>query len=202
RTKRHKLIDILAIAICASICGADGWDQFELFGKAKYAWFKSFLELPHGIPSHDTFRRVFARIDPDQFRLCFLDWVQSVYQLTRAQAGAIDGNQSRRSHDLPAGKSAINMVSAWASENQLVLGQIKVDDKSNEITAIPELLNMLEVAGCIITIDAIGCQKGIAAQIVEKEADYVLSVKANQGNLYDDLIRYFDWAIKDKYNQT
>jgi predicted transposase YbfD/YdcC len=202
RTKRHNLIDILAISICATICGADGWEEFELFGQAKLDWFKSFLELPNGIPSDDTFRRVIGRINPSQFRQCFLDWVRSVYELTQGQIVAIDGKQSRRSFDRAAGKTAINMVSAWASENQMVLGQVKVDSKSNEITAIPELLELLEVAGCIVTIDAMGCQTEIATKIVGKEADYVLAVKANQGNLYEDIVQYFDWALADKFNQT
>jgi predicted transposase YbfD/YdcC len=202
RTKRHKLIDILAISICAIICGAEGWEEFELFGNAKLDWFKSFLELPNGIPSDDTFRRVFARIDPRQFQQCFLEWVRSVYQLTQGQVVAIDGKLSRRSFDRPTRKAAINMVSAWASENQMVLGQVKVDAKSNEITAIPELLEMLELAGCIVTIDAIGCQTDIAEKIVSKEADYVLSVKGNQLTLYEDLVQYFDWALGDKFNQT
>lgn len=202
RTKRHKLIDILVIAICATICGADGWEEFELFGQAKQEWFKSFLELPNGIPSDDTFRRVFGRIDPRQFQHCFLEWVRAVAELTHGQVVAIDGKQSRRSYDRAAGKTAINMVSAWASENRMVLGQVKVDTKSNEITAIPELLDMLEITGCIVTIDAMGCQTEIAAKIVEKEADYVLSVKGNQGTLYEDVVQYFDWALKDQFQQT
>jgi|SRR6185369_5747792 len=202
RTKRHKLIDILVISICATICGADGWEEFELFGQSKLDWFKSFLELPNGIPSDDTFRRVIGRIDPGQFQYCFLEWARSVYQLTQGQVVAIDGKQSRRSHDRAAGKTAIHMVSAWASENQMVLGQVKVDEKSNEITAIPELLEMLEVAGCIVTIDAMGCQTEIAAKIIEKEADYVLAVKGNQGNLHEDVVQYFDWALADQFKQT
>jgi predicted transposase YbfD/YdcC len=202
RTKRHKLIDILIIGICATICGAEGWEEFELFGQAKQDWFNSFLELPYGIPSDDTFRRVFGRIDPRQFQQCFLQWVRSVYELTQGQVVAIDGKQSRRSYDRATGKTAIHMVSAWASENQMVLGQIKVADKSNEITAIPELLDMLEIAGCIVTIDAMGCQTEITAKIVEKEADYVLAVKGNQGNLHDDLVQYFDWALEEPFHQT
>ncbi len=202
RTKRHKLIDILVISICATICGAEGWEEFELFGQAKHDWFKSFLQLPNGIPSDDTFRRVFARIDPHQFQHSYLEWVRSVYELTKGQIVAIDGKLSRRSYDRATGKSAINMVSAWASENQMVLGQVKVDAKSNEITAIPDLLEMLEIAGCIVTIDAIGCQTDIAEKIIEKEADYVLSVKGNQGTMYEDMVGYFDWALKDKFNQT
>jgi len=202
RTKRHKLIDILVISICATICGAEGWEEFELFGQAKLDWFKSFLELPNGIPSDDTFRRVFARLDGSEFQQAFLDWVRSACQLTKGQVIAIDGKQSRRSHDRATGKSPIHMVSAWASENQMVLGQVKVDEKSNEITAIPELLRMLEIAGCIVTIDAMGCQTEIAEKIREKEADYVLAVKGNQGNLYADLVGYFDWALEDKFKQT
>jgi predicted transposase YbfD/YdcC len=202
RTKRHKLIDVLVIAICATICGAEGWEEFELFGQAKFDWLNSFLELPNGILSDDTFRRVFARIEPRQFQHSFLEWVRSVYELTQGQVVAIDGKQSRRSYDRARGKTAINMVSAWASENQMVLGQVKVDDKSNEITAIPELLDMLEVAGCIVTIDAMGCQTEVAAKIVEKQADYLLAVKGNQGNLYEDLVGYFDWVLEDKFKQT
>jgi predicted transposase YbfD/YdcC len=202
RTKRHLLIDILTIAICSTICGAETWEEMELFGQAKQDWFKTFLELPSGIPSHDTFRRVLARIDPDQFRQCFLDWVRSAYEITQGQVVAIDGKFSRGSVDRRAGKGAINMVSAWAAENRLVLGQVKVAEKSNEITAIPELLDMLEISGCIVTIDAQGCQKEIASKIVDKEADYVLAVKGNQGNLYEDLVGYFDWALKDKFGET
>jgi predicted transposase YbfD/YdcC len=202
RTKRHKLIDILVIAICGIICGAEGWEDFEVFGEAKEDWFRKFLELPNGIPSHDTFRRVFARLNPTEFQHRFLGWVRSAYEITQGQVIAIDGKQPRGSRDKAVGKSAINMVSAWASENRLVLGQVKADEKSNEITAIPQLLDMLEIAGCIVTIDALGCQTDIAAKIIEKEADYVLAVKGNQGNLYADLVGYFDWALKDKFKQS
>jgi hypothetical protein len=164
RSKRHKLIDILIIAIC----GADGWEEFELFGQAKQEWFKQYLELPNGIPSHDTFRRLFARLAPGEFQQSFLQWVRSVSTITEGQVVAIDGKQSRRSQDRQAGKAAINMVSAWASENQMVLGQVKVEGKSNEITAIPTLLEMLELEGCIVTIDAMGCQREIAAKMSKK----------------------------------
>lgn len=202
RTKRHKLIDILVIAICAIICGAESWEDFEVFGEAKEDWFRKFLELPAGIPSHDTFRRVFARLNPTEFQQCFLEWVRSAYEITQGQVIAIDGKQPRGSRDKSIGKWAINMVSAWASENRLVLGQVKVDEKSNEITAIPQLLDMLEIAGCIVTIDAMGCQTDIAAKIIGKEADYVLAVKGNQGNLYEDIAGYFDWALNDKFKQS
>ena len=177
RTKLHKLMDILVIAICAVICGADNWEEVELFGKAKEKWFKTFLELPNGIPSHDTFWRVFAKLDPEQFQQSFVSWISSVSEITDGQVIAIDGKILRRSHDKALGRGAIDMVSAWATANHLVLGQVKVDDKSNEITAIPELLRILEISGCIITIDAIGCQKDIAEAIVDQEADYTLALK-------------------------
>ena len=185
--KRHQLLDIIAMTICAVIGGAEGWSDVELFVKCKYEWFQRFLDLPNGVPCPDTFARVFARIDPEQFRDCFRDcfmeWVSSVNRLTRGQVIALDGKTLRRSHDRNSGKAVIHMVSAWASENSLVLGQTRVDAKSNEITAIPELLNLLDLSGCIVTIDAMGCQKKIARQIVNREADYILAVKENQGRL-------------------
>jgi len=143
KNKRHQLLDIVIIAICAAICGADSWEDVELFGDAKHSWFKGFLELTHGIPSHDTFGRVFALLDPEQFQAGFVDWIQAVEELTQGQIVAVDGKTLRRSHDRGNGVGAIHMVSAWASENGLVLGQRKVDDKSNEITAIPQLLDRL-----------------------------------------------------------
>ena len=187
RTKQHLLLDILVIAICAVICGADGWVEVAAFGQAKHKWLKRFLRLPHAIPSHDTFGRVFGRLDPVQFQECFLAWVQAISELTQGQVIAVDGKTLRRSHDRTLGKTAIHMVSAWATANRLVLGQVKVDEKSNEITAIPELLRVLELEGCIVTIDALGCQKDIAQMIVERGGDYVLAVKENQGQLYQDL---------------
>ena len=194
RTKRHQLLDIIIIAICAVICGADTWVDIEEFGKAKIEWLRSLLELPNGIPSHDTFGRVFGRLDPEQFQRCFLSWVQAVYEITQGQVVALDGKTLRRSHDRTLGKAAICMVSAWASANHLVLGQVKVKDESNEITALPELLKLLTLKGCIVTIDAIGCQTGIAQLIVEQEADYVLAVKGNQGTLYRDIQDLFAYA--------
>lgn len=194
RTKLHKLLDIVAIAICGVICGADTWVDIADFGESKESWFRQFLALPNGIPSHDTFGSVFARLDPDQFRGCFIKWVQAIATVTQGQVIAIDGKTVRRSHDESLGKGAIHMVNAWASTNRLVLGQTKVDDKSNEITAIPELLRLLEVSGCIVTIDAMGCQTEIAQQIVEAGADYVLAVKENQGRLYEDVRDLFEGA--------
>lgn len=191
RTKLHKLLDVLVIAICAVIAGADNWEDVEEFGKARLEWFRTFLELPNGIPSHDTFTRVFARLDPEQFQACFLSWMNAVSAVIGGQVIAIDGKVLRRSHDKGIGKAAIDMVSAWASANRLVLGQVKVDEKSNEITAIPQLLEALEVAGCIVTIDAMGCQTDIAAQIIDREAEYVLALKENQGHLYEDVVHLF-----------
>jgi len=199
RQKLHLLIDILSIAICASICGADKWEDVEDFGKAKESWFKTFLVLPNGIPSHDTFNRVFNRLDPNEFQRSFLSWISAVSELIHGQVIAIDGKVLRRSHDRGAGKSAIDMVSAWATENHLVLGQVKVDEKSNEITAIPKLLKALEISGCIVTIDAMGCQKDIAEEIIDQGADYVLALKDNQGNLFEDVKLLFDDLEESEY---
>jgi len=189
--KRHNLIDIVTIAICAVICNADGFEHIAEFGLAKHEWFKEFLDLPHGIPSADTFERVFSRIDPEEFKSCFMEWIQAISQLRKGEVIAVDGKTLRRSHDKSSGKSAIHMVSAWACANGLVVGQVKTEEKSNEITAIPELLRTLEIEGCIVTIDAMGCQKKIAETIVEKNAEYVFSLKGNQSNLHDDVKLFF-----------
>lgn len=200
--KQHIFLEILIIAICGVICGADGWSAVELFGKNKKEWLKTFLELPKGIPSHDTFGRVFAQIKPEEFQKRFIEWVKAVEKLTAGQVIAIDGKQLRRSHNHSAGKAAIYMVSAWATTNQLVLGQRKVDDKSNEITAIPELLKLLEIAGCIVTIDAIGTQTEIAKMVVDGGGDYLLSVKENQGNLFDDIQYLFEVDAAKEFAQV
>ena len=163
----------------------------EEYGNAKRGWFDTFLTLPSGIPSHDTFGRVFAALDPDQFQACFLAWVQSAVTQTDGAVIACDGKTVRRSHDRGAGKGAVHMVSAWASANRLVLGQVAVDEKSNEITAIPALLSLLMLKGCIVTIDAMGCQTAIARTIVEKGADYVLALKENQDSLYHEVVHLF-----------
>lgn len=200
--KRHKLIDILVIAICAVICGADGWSDMELFGKTKQAWLKKFLELPNGIPSHDTFGRVFALINPEEFRRSFMEWIQAIHELTQGQVIAVDGKQLRGSGDKANGRGAIHLVSAWATANQLVLGQVKVDENSNEITAIPRLLQMLDLSGCLVTIDAIGTQTEIARQIVEQGGDYLLAVKENQGRLYEDLEYLFQLERQQDFQQS
>ena len=194
RSKDHLLIDILTIAILAVICGADGWVGIETYGKAKYDWLKTVLALPQGIPSHDTFGRVFARLDPKQLQRSFLRWVRSVSRLTEGEVIAIDGKTARRSYDQGNSKGAIHMVSAWASQNRLVLAQRKVDEKSNEITAIPELLRVLELHGCIVTIDAMGTQKSIAERIVTQGGDYILALKGNQGNLFKAVQQRFEAA--------
>lgn len=194
RGKRHKLLDIMAIAICAVVGGADTWVDIERFGRCKEAWFRRFLELPHGIPSHDTFGDLFARLDPEAFRGCFMAWVRAIAEVTVGQVVAIDGKSLRRSHDRTLGKGAIHMVNVWASGNGLALGQGKVPDKANELAAIPELLNLLELSGYIVTIDALGCQSEIAGQIRERGAEYVLALKENQGKLYDEVRDLFHGA--------
>jgi predicted transposase YbfD/YdcC len=181
--RRHKLLEIVVIAICAAICGAEGWEDIELFGETKEEWLREFLEQPHGPPSDDTYRRVFAALDAEEFQRCFMDWIEAVEELTQGQVIAVDGKTLRRSHDRSQGKKALQMVSAWASANGPVLGQRKVDGESNEITAVPELLDVLEIAGCIVTLDAIRCQTETVETIVNKGADYVLPVKENQPRL-------------------
>lgn len=195
----HLLMDMVVIAICAVVCGADGWSDIELFGRSKYDWFKQFLRLPHGIPSHDTFGRVFARLNGEQFQQCFMEWVQAIQEVTEGQIVAIDGKKLRRSYDKTLGKKAIYMVSAWASENRLVLGQAKVDDKSNEIPAVPELLSMLEIAGCIVTADAMNCQTKTAHTVIEKGADYVLEVKDNQEGMHTAIQELFVFAEEQAF---
>lgn len=195
----HPLINIITIALCAVIAGAEGWTEVELFGQQKQEWLSRFLNLEHGIPSHDTFGRVFARLDPEQFRQSFLSWVQAVFHITGGQVIALDGKELRRSHDKGLGKQAIRMISAWATANRLVLGQRKVGHRSSEITAIPKLLKLLDINGCIITIDAIGTQTKIAAQIIQQGADYLLPVKENQANLREDIALFFKLAAKDEF---
>ncbi len=190
--KRHLLEDILVLTICAVICGADGFVAVEAFGHAKHDWLRRFLALPNGIPSHDTIRAVFSRLNPRQFEQGFLAWVNAVFARTEGTVVAIDGKTLRRSYDRKSKQAALQMVSAWATANRLVLGQVAVDDHSNEITAIPKLLEVLDLHGCIVTIDAIGCQQDIAAQIIDQGGDYVLAVKANQGSLFTEVHQCFE----------
>ncbi len=198
RNKKHRLIDILVIALCGTIAGCHSAVEIAAYGRAKREWLKTFLALPNGIPSHDTFSRALQLLDARKFHDCFVAWVRALHEITRGQIVPIDGKTLRRSfdsaHDLPA----LHLVSAWAAENRLVLGEIPVDDKSNEITAIPKLLEILELTGAIVTIDAMGCQKEIAAKVREKEADYLLAVKENQPHLYQDLSDHFDRVLEDE----
>jgi predicted transposase YbfD/YdcC len=194
RSRLHDLIDIIAIAICAVVAGADSWDDIEDFGHAKIAWLKTFLGLPNGIPSHDTFRRVFERLDPEEFQRGFLGWIKALHEATERRVIAIDGKTLRRSFDRAKSKSALHLVHAWASANHLLLGQVAVDEKSNEITAIPKLLKMLEITGAIVTIDAMGCQKEIARTIRGRKADYLLALKGNHEHLFEQVVSFFDGA--------
>jgi hypothetical protein len=189
----HDLIDVLVIAVCTLLCGGSAFDDMADFGRAKHEWFKTFLTLRHGIPSHDTFNRVFAALKPEAFLDCFLRWTQSLRQVVAQEVVALDGKALRRA--LRRGQAPRYIISAWAQGNRLVLGQFKVADKSNEITALPHLLRVLELAGCIVTIDAMGCQKTIAKEIIEADADYVLVLKGNQETVHAEVKSYLDDAI-------
>jgi predicted transposase YbfD/YdcC len=194
RSRLHELLDIVAIAICAVVAGADSWDDIEDFGNAKIAWLGTFLELPNGIPSHDTFRRLFERLDPAEFQRGFLGWIEALHEATERQVIAIDGKTPRRSFDRAKGQSALHRVHAWATANHLLLGQVAVGEKSNEITAIPKLLKMLSISGAIVTIDAMGCQKEIARTIRGRGADYILALKANHERLFEQVVAFWDRA--------
>jgi len=201
RKKLYPLEEILLVALCAVICGAEGWTDFKVFGNEKLEFLKTYLPFNNGIPSRLTFSRVFCALNPERFKECFIEWVKS-FQEAVQNVISIDGKTLRHSFDTAKDKPAIHMISAFASEARLVLGQEKVDDKSNEITAIPKLLKLLDIKGAIITLDAMGCQKKIAKEIVEKEADYVLSLKENHGNLYDDVKTFFEFERKEKFRDT
>lgn len=190
RTRLHKLSDILFITMAAVLSGCDDWNEIELYAEMKEEWLRKYLELPGGIPSHDTFNRVFSLLDPEALRLCFLSWVESVARLTEGEVVSIDGKRLCGSGE-DGKRSLIHLVSAWSGANQMVLAQVKVEEKSNEITAIPTLLDVLELKSCIVTIDAMGCQKEIAERITAKGADYILAVKGNQGFLLDDIKEAF-----------
>lgn len=191
RTKLHSLKDIIGITICAVISGCDDWDEIELYGQQKSGWLKQFLQLPNGIPSHDTFNRVFAALDPRELQNCFISWVQSVAKITNGRVVSIDGKRLCNS-GVDGKKGLIHMVSAWCNDNNMVLGQVKTDEKSNEITAIPVLLDLLVLEGAIVTIDAMGCQQQIAEKIIDQKANYVLAVKENQAHLLDDIKEAFE----------
>ena len=192
RTKKHLLMDVLFIAICTIICGGEGFTDMEAFGVAKKDWLGRFLELPYGIPSHDTFRAVISRIDPDCFAECFTRWTATIHELTGGEVIALDGKTIRHSFDRATGQGPLHIVSAWATGSGVALGQIRVDEKSNEITAIPKLLELLDVSGCIVTVDAMGCQKDIAKRIIDGGGDYVLCLKGNQTGLHEDVKWFFE----------
>jgi len=200
KNTRHNFIDILFIAICGAICGANHWTGISAYARAKEEWLKTFLELPGGIPSHDTFNDVFIKLDADQFERCFISWVSSITELIEDDVISIDGKTLRRSHDHTDSKKSIHMVSAWSTSNALVLGQLTTEEKSNEITAIPELLDRLVIENCLITIDAMGCQKKIAAKIIERKADYLLAVKDNQPSLHSAIKKMLHESDDEEFN--
>lgn len=195
RTKRHKLSDIIFIAISAAICGADNWKAIEVFAQAKKNWLETVLELPNGIPSHITFWRVFRRINTEEFQECFVGWIQAAFEHVDGDVIAIDGKCMRGSGDSNSGNNPLHIVSAWAAEHNITLAQVKVGEKTNEITAIPTLLDMIAIKGTIVTIDAMGCQKTIAEQIVANGADYVLALKGNQSSMHAEIENFFLQAI-------
>jgi len=199
RTKEHDLIDVLIIAVCCLLCAGESFNDMEDFGKAKEEWFKGFLKLRNGIPSHDTFNRVFQALDPKQFLECFLRWTQSLREAIPQEVVALDGKALRRA--MNKSQTPRYIVSAWAESNNLVLGQLKVDEKSNEITAVPELLRVLELAGCIVTVDAMGCQKKIAKEIIEADADYVLALKGNQEKVHEEVKSFLDASFEQQKQQ-
>lgn len=194
RTRAHPLVNILVITVCAVICGADDWVSVADYGEMKAGWLGGFLDLRNGIPSHDTFGRVFSLLDPKELQTCFVNWIKSVAKLTDGEVVAIDGKKLNGSADAPKGHHAIHMVSAWACENRLVLGQLRVDEKSNEMKAVPQLLDLLDLSGCIVTLDAMSTHREIAEAIHVRDADYVLPLKENQPTLRTAVAEYFDYA--------
>lgn len=202
REVTYPLINVVVIAVCAVICGADDFVAIARFGNTKREWFARFLDLASGIPSHDRFNAIFAAIKPAEFEKCLLSWITSLHEITKGQIIAIDGKTLRRSFDASSNKPAIHMVSAWATANHISLGQVVVDEKSNEITAIPKLLELIDISGALVTIDAIGCQVEIAAQIVKSDADYCLAVKKNQPTLHKGVRDFFDKHLHDDFAGT
>jgi len=202
RHKKHELIDVLVLCVSAVISGAEGWKDIVDFGNTKLDWLRQFVPLENGIPVDDTVARIISGLSVKGFQDCFQSWIQSVAEITDGECIAIDGKTLRRSHDKKSGKKALHMISAWASENEMVLGQVKTEEKSNEITAIPELLKILELKGCIITIDAMGCQETIVKDIVAGKGDYAIAVKGNQGHLHDSIIDYFTIAEENGFKNT
>ena len=205
--KLHKLIDIVVIAVCAVIARSDTWEEIADYGVMKEAFLRTFLELPNGIPSHDTFNRVFSQLDPSAWQRCFMSWMRSISHLSEEKLVSIDGKVLRGSKSKGGGKreskqAALSMVSAWASENELVLAQLALEDNGNELSVIPELLNLLELEGASVSIDAAGCHKEIAEQIVDQGADYVLALKANHGQLFDELNWLFSYQLEQAVSMS
>lgn len=200
RTKKHNLVDILIIALCATICGVEGWEEIEIFAEEREEWFRGFLELPNGIPSHDTMYRVFSRLNPKEMNAALIRWTESFNQSVEGKVVAIDGKTLRGSFDKATGKGSLHLISAWVEENSMVLGQVAVESKKNEISKIPTLLQMLQIKGAIVTIDAIGCQKEITRIIrQENKADYVLALKKNQPSLYSEVTHFFAVAERTDF---
>lgn len=202
RNKKHKLIDIIVLVISAVVSGAEGWEGIEEFGHNKLDWLRQYIPLENGIPSHDCIGRVISRISFRGFQECFVSWVNAVTEATDGDIVPIDGKVLRRSYDRKRNKNAIYLVNAWSNRNGISLGQVKVDDKSNEITAVPELLKKLEISGCIVTLDAMGCQRTHAQEIIAKGADYVLAVKGNQGHLHEAVEDFFTQARTHQFKHT
>lgn len=202
RGRRHELSELVIIAILAVICCTDNWQEVAQFARAKRKWLKTFLELPHGLPSHDTFGRVFAAIQPEAFERCFLAWIAALARARPGQLIAIDGKTLRRSFDRASDKAAIHMISAWSSTNGLVFGQLATQAKSNEITAIPKLLELLDVRGAVVSIDAMGCQKEIAKKIVDQGGDYIFALKGNQSTVHEEVAWWLDHAIAGQVRQA
>lgn len=192
KNKRHPLETIIFTAICAVICGAESWVDLQRYGELKKEWLSKHVDLSHGVPSHDTFGRFFALLDPQAFQEGFLGWIRRIQEKTQGRIVSVDGKSIRRSHDRARSKEALHLVHAWASENHFLLGEIKTDTKSNEITAIPELLKLLDLEGAIVTVDAMGTQKEIAKDIQDKKADYVMALKGNQGLFYEEVKQYWE----------
>lgn len=201
RNLRHNLSDILIITILATICGADGWVEIHRFGLAKESWLKTFLSLPNGIPSHDTFGRIFALLDPTNFEACFTAWIKSLTIDLKKEIIALDGKTLRGSGNKRHEEPALHLVSAWATKNRMMLGQVKTEEKSNEITAIPKLLKMLHLEDSVVTIDAMGCQIDIAKEIINQGADYLFSLKENQPSLYTNTVSIFELAEQSQYKK-
>jgi predicted transposase YbfD/YdcC len=198
----HKLDDILLLTVIAVICGADSWTEIEQFGKAKEEWLKGLMELPNGIPSHDTLGRVFSLLDSSELQKGFLSWISSLVETSEGELIAVDGKTLRRSYDNGNGKGAIHMVSARAVKNQLVFGQLKTDEKSNEITAIPALLDKLNLKGCTVSIDAMGCQTNITDKIINSGGDYAISLKGNQGSLHEYVEDFFETSLSGAFEDV